>query len=135
MKVIIAGGRNFANYTLLCEKCDKFLINQGDSVEIVSGGQRTKGENGEDDYGADYLGEIYAERARKCKLTIFPADWDKYGKAAGSIRNKEMAEYADSLIAFWDGKSKGTKNMIDLAIAHGLSVRVITYNHRNRKDC
>lgn len=61
-------------------------------------------------------------------LTIFKADWDKHGKAAGFKRNTEMAKYADALIAFWDGKSKGTKHMIDTAKSHNLKVRVIAYN-------
>jgi hypothetical protein len=55
----------------------------------------------------------------------FPADWDRYGKSAGPVRNGQMARYAQRLIAFWDGKSTGTKNMIDQAKANGLSVTVI----------
>jgi len=57
----------------------------------------------------------------------FPADWNKYGKSAGYKRNEEMAKYADALIAFWDGKSKGTKHMIDLAKRYGLKVKVVIY--------
>ena len=58
---------------------------------------------------------------------IHPADWDKHGKAAGPIRNAEMAEVADALIAFWDGQSRGTANMISLAKSKGLSVAVVRY--------
>lgn len=58
------------------------------------------------------------------KLKIFPADWDKYGRRAGPIRNREMAEYADALLAYWDGKSRGTKNMIEEARARGLKVSI-----------
>ena len=58
----------------------------------------------------------------------FPADWNKYGKSAGYKRNEEMAKYADALIAFWDGKSKGTKHMIDLAKRYGLKVKVVIFN-------
>jgi hypothetical protein len=57
-------------------------------------------------------------------LKIFPAQWSIYGKGAGYIRNREMAQYADALIAFWDGKSKGTKNMIDEAKKQGLIIKV-----------
>ena len=115
MKVIIAGSRNFNDYKFLCEKCDKILSNQKD-IEIVSGTAN----------GADKLGETYATE-RGYKITRFPADWNKYGKAAGYMRNIQMAEYGDALIVFWDGKSKGTKHMIDLAKQYGLKVRIILY--------
>lgn len=115
MKVIIAGGRNFENYLLLKLKCDKILKNTTD-IQIVSGGSK----------GADLLGERYA-RERHYLVKRFEADWDKEGKAAGPIRNTKMAEYADYLIAFWDGKSTGTKDMIYKATANNLIVRIIKY--------
>ena len=59
---------------------------------------------------------------------IHPADWDKHGKAAGPIRNAEMAEVADALIAFWDGQSRETKSMIDLARKKGLQVAIVRYD-------
>lgn len=58
---------------------------------------------------------------------MFPADWNKHGKAAGPILNAEMAEVADALIAFWDGKSRGTANMIQLAKDKGLKVAIVYY--------
>lgn len=58
------------------------------------------------------------------KLKLYPADWKKYGSSAGYIRNDEMAKYADCLIAFWDGKSKGTKHMIDLAVKRKIKVKL-----------
>lgn len=115
MKVIVAGSRDFNNYALLNYKLSTILSNQID-VEIVSGTAN----------GADWLGEKYAE-ANNLKLTLFPADWDKYGKRAGYLRNKQMAEYADALVCFWDGKSKGSKLMIELATELGLKVRVVRY--------
>ena len=115
MKIIIAGGREFNDYDLLKSKCDEILRLQTD-IEIVSGKAR----------GADKLGEDYAKE-KGYKIKEFPADWEKYKKGAGYIRNKKMAEYSEGLIAFWDGKSKGTKSMIDLAKQHGLKVRVIKY--------
>lgn len=54
----------------------------------------------------------------------YEADWDKHGKAAGPIRNQEMAEYADALIAVWDGESRGTRDMIDKALDEGLDIYV-----------
>lgn len=115
MKIIIAGGRMFNDYNKLKESCDNILVNQKD-VEIVSGTAA----------GADKLGERYAQE-KGYEVKKFPAQWDLYGKSAGYRRNQEMAEYADGLIAFWDGKSKGTKHMIDIAEKGGLKVRVIRY--------
>jgi ABC-type enterochelin transport system substrate-binding protein len=115
MKVIIAGGRNFNDYDKLRESCDNILINQ-EEVEVVSGTSS----------GADTLGERYAQE-KGYKIEKFPAQWDLYGKSAGYKRNQQMAEYADGLIAFWDGKSKGTKHMIDIATNKGLKVRVVRY--------
>ena len=60
-------------------------------------------------------------------VAYFPADWDKYGKAAGFIRNEQMAQNADALVVFWDGKSRGTKNMIELAAKYKLKVRIKKY--------
>ena len=115
-KVIIAGGRTFNNYDLLCQNCDKALSLQTE-IEIVSGTAN----------GADKLGEKYAKE-NGYSIKQFPADWNKYGKSAGYKRNEEMAKYADALIAFWDGKSKGTKHMIDLAKRYGLKVKVVIFN-------
>lgn len=115
MKVIIAGGRNFRDYNKLRESCDNILVNQKE-VEIVSGTAA----------GADTLGERYAQE-KGYEVKKFPAQWDLYGKSAGYKRNQQMAEYADGLIAFWDGKSRGTKHMIDIANKMGLKVRVIRY--------
>ena len=115
MKVIIAGGRKFDNYKLLVSKCDKAL-SVVPHVEIVSGGA----------IGADNLGQIYAIE-KGYDIKVFPADWLKYGKRAGPIRNEEMAKYADALIAFWDGKSKGTKHMIDLAKSNNIRVFIVNY--------
>jgi hypothetical protein len=112
MKVIIAGSRTFDNYDLLFEKCSE-IVKDFDSVEIVSGNAK----------GADRLGERFAKE-NGFALTLFPADWEKFGKSAGYIRNKEMAEYADILIVFWDGVSKGTKHMIDSAEKNKLKVIV-----------
>jgi hypothetical protein len=118
-KVIVAGSRDFNDYELLKLKLDALLqnkIDNQDSVQIVSGGAR----------GADSLGEQYAKE-KSLDLKIFPADWDSYGKSAGFKRNSEMAQYADALVAFWDGKSKGTEHMINLAKRNGLHVRIVNF--------
>ncbi len=118
-RVIIAGGRDFNDYALLKDKCDSILANRIPShhIIIVSGAAR----------GADSLGEKYAAE-RGFAVERFPADWVRDGKAAGVIRNAQMADNADALIAFWDGTSRGTKHMIDTALAKGLAVRVIKYS-------
>jgi len=115
MKVIIAGSRDFDDYNLLYKNCNNILSNQKE-IEIVSGRAR----------GADKLGEKYAKE-KSLKLKLFPANWEKYGKKAGYLRNEEMAGYAKFLIVFWDGVSKGTKNMINIAKEKGLEIRIIKY--------
>jgi len=117
-KVIIAGGREFDNYKQLCEVCDHMLQNKT-NIEVVSGVAR----------GADTLGEKYANE-RGYAIRRFPADWDKHGLGAGHIRNEQMAKYGDALIAFWDGSSKGTKNMIEVARTNDLQLKVEIYQKK-----
>ena len=123
LKIIIAGGRDFDDYELLREHMkilspDLAFFNGAEQSgsEIVSGACR----------GADALGERYA-REHNLQITQFPADWSAYGKSAGPRRNRLMADYADVLVAFWDGKSRGTKHMIDTARQSGLQVHVVQY--------
>lgn len=121
-RVIIAGGRNFNNYPGLMQVMDRLLANVNDEITILCGKAR----------GADTLGEQYAKE-RGYKVRYFPADWDTYGKQAGFIRNEEMAKNADALVAFWDGKSRGTKSMIDLGYQYKLKVRVKRYTMKERR--
>ena len=106
LRVIVAGSRTFNDYKYLCEILDKYIPLFIE--EIVCG----------DAAGADSMGAQWASE-RGFRVKHFPAQWDKYGRAAGMIRNKEMGDYADYLIAFWDGKSVGTKNMIEYMKAQG----------------
>ncbi|WP_218421055.1 DUF2493 domain-containing protein [Segatella copri] len=116
-KVIIAGCRDFTDYELLREKCDYHLQNlRLEDIVIVSGHAS----------GADSLGERYAQE-RGFQLETYPADWQAHGRAAGPIRNAKMANVAHALIAFWDGKSRGTKNMIETARKYNLKVAVVRY--------
>lgn len=112
MKVIIAGSRTFNDYDLLKKICGEQINHLED--EIVSGGAK----------GADRLGERYAQE-NNLLLTQFIPEWDKHGKKAGYIRNEEMAKYSDKLIAFWDGASKGTQHMINLAQKHSIKITII----------
>jgi hypothetical protein len=117
-KVIIAGSRGFSNYKLLKDTCDKYLREKKKThnVVVISGHAR----------GADSLGEKYASD-EDLDLEIYPADWKKYGKSAGFMRNEQMADIADAVIAFWNGESHGTKHMIDIAEEKGLNVKVVNY--------
>lgn len=128
LRVIIAGSRDFDDFSKLMNSCIDILheISEQndnlDKIRIVSGTAR----------GADLLGEQYAKVAGY-EVSRFPADWDGLGKRAGYVRNAEMAKYAMAdgnygvLIAFWDGKSKGTKHMIDLAEKNGLEVHIVRF--------
>ena len=116
-KVIIAGCRDFADYELLKEECDFYLQNQKpEDIVIVSGHAS----------GADALGDHYALE-RDLQLETYTADWKAHGRAAGPIRNAQMASVAHALIAVWDGKSRETKNMIDTATKRDLQVAVVRY--------
>ena len=115
MKIIVAGSRGFNDYNLLKEKLNEIVCDKND-IEIVSGMAR----------GADLLGVKYANEMGY-EVKEFPAQWDKYGKSAGYKRNAEMAQYADICICFWDGLSKGTKHMIDLANKYNSEVHIIKY--------
>ena len=112
-RVIIAGSRYFTDYDLLVQRCDNSLAHVIEPIEIVSGAAP----------GADRMGELYAT-ARGYSLVKFPAQWNKFGRSAGPIRNRQMAEYANALIAFPLGKSFGTRNMIATAKELGLSVQM-----------
>lgn len=114
LKIIIAGSRTFNNYELLKQKLD-FYIGEHKEIEIISGTAR----------GADRLGERYAFE-RGLTLHRFPADWSK-GKSAGYLRNEEMAKYGTHAVIFWDGISRGTKHMIDLAKEYKLNYRVVKF--------
>lgn len=131
MRIIIAGGRDFNDYELMVKSFSLMiqkLIDSGfitrpilkENIEIVSG---TCG-------GADNHGEKLAVR-HQFMLTQMPAAWKQYGKKAGYIRNVEMARYAVEdkgvLLAFWDGKSRGTKHMIDIAKEYNLKGFVVSY--------
>lgn len=123
-RVIIAGSRDFGDYVMLCKHCDRLLSQKvaTHQIVIISGAAR----------GADTLGERYAHE-RGYAVEKYPADWNRDGKAAGPIRNAQMAKVADALIAFWDGNSRGTQNMIDLARLKPLPFRVVRFDLEKKK--
>lgn len=99
MKVIIAGSRTILDF----DKVLDAVMNAGfDIDEVVSGGAS----------GVDKLGEDWAA-VNLTPIKRFTPEWTVYGRAAGPRRNRQMAEYADALVAIWDGKSRGTLNMIE----------------------
>jgi len=125
MKVIVAGCRHITDYDIVLEAIAESEFN---ITEVVSGKA----------LGVDKFGELYADE-NQLPVKPFPADWknldvpnaviktNRYGKynaAAGHNRNEQMAEYADALIAVWDGKSTGTRDMIGRAMDHNLKLYV-----------
>lgn len=73
--------------------------------------------------GVDYHGLSWADK-NGVKIKKFYADWGKHGRAAGPLRNAEMAAYADALVAVWDGESRGTKSMLELMKAKGKPIKL-----------
>lgn len=121
MKVIVAGSRTFTDYNLVKETLDRLNNYEmkkpfPSDIEIVSGTAK----------GADQMGERWAHENNKV-IHYFKPDWEGLGKSAGYRRNEDMAKFADAAICFWDGISKGTKHMIDLATKHKLKIKIIKY--------
>lgn len=114
MKLLIAGKRDFEDKQYLEDVLDRYVSLFGVPDEVVHGDAR----------GADTLGKEWAI-SRGYPVKAFPADWDKHGKPAGMIRNREMGKYADMLIAFWDGFSNGTAHMIQEMKKHKKQVIIV----------
>ena len=108
MKTIIAGTSSIDDYSVVLEaiRDAKFPI-----TEVICGMAK----------GPDSFGEKYALN-NHIPITYFPADWKQYGKSAGPIRNEQMGDYGEALIAIWDGESPGTKHMISFAQKRKLKI-------------
>jgi hypothetical protein len=115
MKTIIAGSRS-STYEQTRLAIILAVEDGLDITEVVSGTAR----------GSDSHGEIYA-RYMDIPVKKFPADWNKYGNKAGVIRNKEMAEYAETAVIAWNGLSRGTKHMMNFAEEMGLKTYIYNY--------
>jgi hypothetical protein len=115
-RLVVAGTRYYNNYAFVASKLDAYLADKRDKydITIICG----------DAQGADAMGFAYASN-NDLKVEHFPAEWGRFGSAAGPIRNKKMAQEADAVIVFWDGKSPGTRDMIQNAKAEGLPCTVI----------
>lgn len=99
MILAVVGSRTFTNYQLLTQTLDNYQI-----TEIVSGGA----------FGADTL-------EHNIKLTVLKPNWS-IGRHAGLLRNSDIVNHADQVIAFWDGQSKGTLDSINKAVNKLLKV-------------
>lgn len=119
-RIIIAGSRTFTDRELLYKEVEYFIKNL-DPKPRFSEIQCVSGKHWE---GADKIGEDWAAKYG-IPVEPFPADWAGLGNAAGPIRNAEMAKYATHCIVFWDGKTRGSKSMIDEAVANGLILRTV----------
>lgn len=114
MKVIIAGCRHFGA-TIYYDVVKQAISDSGFPIdEVVCGCAK----------GVDQWGSKFAID-NDIPVTNFVPDWEAFGKAAGPRRNTEMAEYGDALIAVWDGKSRGTADMIRKARVEGLEVFIV----------
>lgn len=119
MNVIVAGSREFDDYDLLRSKLDFFLSNKTD-IRVVCGEAE----------GADQLGKQYAE-ANGYEVLSYPDQSSIYGAFAKYKRNREMARVADALVAFWDGKSKGTAQLIQVMKEAGKPIRIVYYKQES----
>ena len=114
MKTVIAGSRSITNYKCLLEAVAQI---DWEITEVISGNAR----------GVDRLGERWA-RENNIPVRLFFPDWNKWGKRAGFVRNQEMIEEADALLALWDGESRGTKHTMNLAQGSGMPNKVFIFS-------
>ncbi len=118
-RLIVCGGTDFEDHEALKAGLDG-LLSRFERVTLVSGGAR----------GADALAERYAAE-RGLEIRVFPAEWKRFGRGAGPVRNRAMLAFAreasPAVAAFWDGKSRGTANMLSLARKAGVPCHVFPY--------
>lgn len=110
MKTAVIGSRSFTDFNLVKDKLSSIDIS-----EIISGGAK----------GADSLAEDFA-KVNQIPVRVFLPDYDRFGRAAPLKRNHQIVNEAEQLIAFWDGKSRGTKYTLDLARKKGIKIIIIS---------
>lgn len=120
-KIAVVGSRNFTDLELVNAVLDEIIQNDS-NITIISGGAR----------GADTLAEIFADTHHLPKIIIVP-EWKRLGKRAGFVRNQVIVDEADMVIAFWDGKSKGTESTIRIAKNSGKPIRVIRVDKKENE--
>lgn len=114
MKLVVARCRDYNDYDRTKKILDQFYNKFKNDLIILSGGAK----------GTDSLGERYAKE-NNLQLQVFPANWTRYGKKAGPIRNEQMAKACNAVLTFWDGKSKGTRSMLKLAKKYNKKIYII----------
>lgn len=114
-RIAVIGSRGFSDYSFFREKLEYLIQNIKGEIEFVSGGCKS---------GGDALISQYCEE-NNLKLTEYLPDWDTHGKKAGFLRNQLIVDDATHLIAFWDGKSKGTLSSIKMAEKKGIPIKII----------
>lgn len=131
MKVVIAGTRTFNDQDIF----DQVMSNLDIDVTGVISGHCKRYVDGVEILTPDRMGEIWAT-VNKIPLELYPANWEKYGRYAGPIRNKEMAAIADYAIVFWDGQSRGSYSMIKEMnkLNKPLLVHVYDWNKKERSN-
>jgi hypothetical protein len=127
-RVIVAGSRGFADYELMCRELDTLFWESDEfgykDIKIVSGMAD----------GADSLAIRYADERELTKI-LFPANWKSYHRIAGFLRNEDMLSVATHLIVFWDGKSNGTRHMIEIAKKKGIPIWGLIYSNVEKTEC
>lgn len=113
MKLLVAGSRTISSTNAIYKVLNEYVEEHGDKLSIISGGAK----------GVDTVAAEFA-KSQNIPFTEVPADWDKHGRAAGFIRNKEMWEMADEGVVFWDGVSKGTAHSFKLSEQMNKKLRV-----------
>lgn len=119
MRVIVCGSRGWGDRYLIAD----VLADLPGDTTIVHGAAR----------GVD---RVAGQEAQKLGLLVeeHPAEWDRYGTAAGFVRNERMAKLgADLVLAFWDGRSNGTRHMMDMAARYGIPIECIHKDFPNRE--
>lgn len=112
MNVAVIGSRTFDNFALV----ESTLASISTISRVVSGGAK----------GADSLAQRYAEQ-NQIPVEIFKPDWKRFGRGAGIVRNREIIEAAEMVVAFWDGKSKGTESSIKMAQSKRIPVKIVKF--------
>jgi hypothetical protein len=117
MRTIIGGSRSIDDYNLVLSGINesKFII-----TEVICGLER----------GPDLFGERWALE-RKIPITYFPADWENFGKEGKSVNIEQMVNYAEALIAIYDGKSLGTQYLISYAKKRNIKCFILTTGEIN----
>jgi hypothetical protein len=115
MKLAVIGSRDFTEYDFFKEKLEYLTQNIEEDIVYVSGGCKNS---------ADELIKKYCKE-NNYELIEFLPDYKQYGKAATHIRNSQIVEFSDALIAFFNGSSPGSKSTISKAKKKGLKVKIV----------